>query len=43
MSGCLGSCSYSIERTNIIECEEECKSGYLETSKGVCEFCNETN
>ena len=43
MSGCLGSCTYSIERTNIIECEGECKLGYIETSKGVCEFCNETN
>ena len=43
MPGCLGSCSYSENRANIIECEGRCKSGYIETSKGVCEFCNETN
>jgi len=43
MSGCLGSCSYSLNRNNIIECEGKCSSGYIETSKGVCEFCNETN
>ena len=36
MLGCDGSCTYSKERINILECEEnKCLSGFLETSKGV--------
>jgi hypothetical protein len=44
MPGCDGSCTYSIKRINILECEEKkCKSGYLETSKGLCESCDLVN
>ena len=43
MPGCRGSCTYSKDRNNIIECEEECNKGYLETSKGVCESCDMIN
>ena len=43
MPGCKGSCSYSIERINILECEDKCLSGYIETSKGVCGACEEIN
>ena len=44
MPGCKGSCTYSLERSNIIECEEDqCKEGYLEVSKGVCEPCSNIN
>jgi len=43
MPGCKGSCSYALDRVHIIECEGECLSGYIETSKGVCELCEEIN
>ena len=43
MPGCKGSCTYSTSRINIIECEEGCMSGYLETSEGVCESCDVVN
>ena len=43
MPGCKGSCTYSKNRNNIIECQEECRPGYLETSKGVCELCDIVN
>ena len=42
--GCTGSCTYSIKRNYIFECEEgKWLAGFIETSKGVCELCNETN
>ena len=43
MPGCNGPCNYSIKRPNLLECEGECLSGYLETSKGVCESCDIVN
>ena len=43
MPGCGGACTYSLKRINVIECEEKCISGYLETSKGVCESCDIVN
>ena len=43
MPGCKGSCSYTNKRSHIIECEGECLTGYLETSKGVCELCGSVN
>ena len=43
MPGCGGSCTYSLKRINVLECEEGCISGYLETSKGVCESCDVVN
>ena len=43
MPGCKGTCTYSKNRNNIIECEGKCKTGYIETSKGVCELCKEVN
>ena len=39
--GCKGGCSFSLERNNIIKCEGECKSGYIESSKGVCSECSD--
>lgn len=38
--GCKGNCSYSLERNNIIKCEGECKTGYIESSQGVCSPCD---
>ena len=43
MPGCKGECSFSLERSNMILCESECKDGYIETSKGICETCNSVN
>ena len=43
MPGCSGSCTFSLKRNNILECEEGCKSGYLETSQGICESCDIVN
>ena len=43
MPGCGGTCTYSLKRVNILECEGKCISGYLETSKGVCESCDVIN
>ena len=43
MPGCEGSCTYSLKRNNIIECEGKCLLGYLETSKGICESCDKIN
>jgi len=44
MPGCKGSCSYSINRENVIECEGgACKTGYIEASKGICTECNKIN
>ena len=44
MVGCIGSCSFSIKRNNVLECEEgKCKTGFIEVSKGVCESCNSIN
>ena len=41
--GCKGSCSFSINRNDTIKCEGECKSGYIESSKGVCSHCSAIN
>jgi hypothetical protein len=38
--GCKGGCSFSLERKGILKCEGECKSGYIESSKGVCSECS---
>ena len=44
MVGCKGTCTFSTKRNNILECEEgQCKTGYLEKSKGLCEPCNTVN
>jgi len=43
MAGCSGSCTYSTKRNNILLCEGKCLTGYIETSKGVCEPCSEIN
>ena len=44
MVGCKGSCTFSTYRNNIIECEEgQCKTGFLERTKGICEPCNIIN
>ena len=43
MPGCDGSCTYSLFRNNIIECDGNCSLGFVETSKGVCESCQDVN
>ena len=43
MAGCQGSCTYSLQRNQIIECQGNCSTNYLETSKGLCETCEEIN
>ena len=44
MPGCKGSCTFSMKRYNYLECEENsCKSGYIETSKGICVSCSDAN
>ena len=44
MSGCKGSCTFSLDRENSLECEENgCKSGYIEIQKGVCNTCDNAN
>ena len=40
MPGCKGACNYSLKRNNIIECTSGCKSGYIESSEGVCSLCS---
>ena len=41
--GCKGKCSFSTERNNVIKCESQCKSEYIESSEGVCRKCEEIN
>ena len=38
MKGCLGKCSFSLKRNNILLCESKCKEedGYIESSEGIC-------
>ena len=44
MIGCKGSCTFSTKTNNILECEEgQCKTGYLEKNKGICELCSSIN
>ena len=43
MPGCKGECSFSLERNDTIKCESDCKEGYIESSEGVCELCNNIN
>ena len=40
MPGCKGACNFSLKRNNIIECTGGCKSGYIESSKGICSSCS---
>ena len=41
--GCKGECSFSLNRNNTILCESECKDGYIEVSKGICQTCDSIN
>ena len=41
MPGCKGECSFSWKRQNSLLCESGCEEGYLESSKGICEPCEE--
>ena len=43
MPGCKGACSFSLERNNILKCEEGCEKGYIEVSEGICESCDSIN
>ena len=40
MPGCSWQCSFSLERNETLKCETECKEGYIEVLKGICEPCN---
>jgi uncharacterized protein YneF (UPF0154 family) len=39
MRGCKGSCSFSLTRSRALKCEGECKTGYIESSEGICSPC----
>ena len=41
MPGCAGACNFSSKRKNMVICEGNCKKGYIQTSKGICEKCSE--
>ena len=43
MPGCKGKCNFSLDRNNIIKCEDKCKDGYIESSEGICELCEKVN
>ena len=43
MPGCKGDCNFSLKREHEIICQSGCKEGYIETSKGVCEACDQAN
>jgi hypothetical protein len=43
MPGCKGACSFSLERNDVLKCEEGCKSEYIEVSEGVCQPCEIVN
>ena len=43
MEGCKGTCSFSLKRDKNILCEGGCKDDYIESSKGVCEKCENVN
>ena len=43
MPGCKGGCNFSLKRNHIINCEGECKEGYIESSEGVCTDCGAIN
>ena len=39
MPGCKGGCNFSLKRNNPLKCEGECKTGYIESSEGICSPC----
>ena len=41
--GCKGACSFSLQRNKPLRCEGECKTGYIESSEGICSPCNSIN
>ena len=43
MPGCKGGCSFSLKRNKTLKCEGECKSGYIESSEGICSSCYSIN
>ena len=43
MPGCKGACNFSLNRNNVIKCEDGCDVGYIEVSEGVCESCDSVN
>ena len=43
MPGCKGGCSFSLKRNNQLKCEGGCKTGYIESSEGICSLCNSIN
>ena len=43
MLGCSGTCSFSLERSNMLLCESECKKEFIESSPGICEPCENLN
>ena len=39
MPGCKGECNFSLKRNNPLKCEGGCKTGYIESSEGICSPC----
>ena len=39
MPGCKGGCNFSLKRNNPLKCEGGCKTGYIESSEGICSPC----
>ena len=38
-----GACNFSLNRNKIILCESKCKEEYIESSKDICEPCENIN
>ena len=41
--GCKGGCNYSLQRDKQLKCEGGCKTGYIESSDGICSPCSSIN
>ena len=42
-SGCKGGCNFSLKRNKTLKCVGACKSGYIESSEGICSSCYSIN
>ena len=43
MTGCKSKCNFSLKRNNALKCLDGCKDGYIESSEGICEYCDKYN
>ena len=43
MPGCREGCNFSLKRNRILKCDSGCKTGYIESSEGVCSSCSAIN